>query len=318
LPHFAAKEISGKPGGSHTTPSTCISNRPENRLAFIGAFMHHSGRAGAVRGSNSKNALHKATETVCMSNNGKRVAWVTGGGSGIGEAGAEALAADGWIVVVSGRRKDALDAVVAKITESGGRAEAIALDVSKKADVNKAAEQILAKHGRIDLLVNSAGINVPKRSWADMELEGWDKLVEINLNGVLYCMRAVLPAMRKQKDGCIINVASWAGRHVSKMPGPAYTTTKHAVLALTHSFNMDECVNGLRACCLSPGEVATPILKLRPVVPSEEEQARMLQSEDLGRTIAFVASMPPRVCMNEILISPTWNRGFIQTPHSRD
>ena len=150
----------------------------------------------------------------------------------------------------------------------GGKAEAIALDVSQAADVNKAAEQILATHGRIDLLVNSAGINVPKRSWADMELEGWDRLVEINLNGVLYCMRAVLPAMRAQKDGCIINVASWAGRHVSKMPGPAYTTTKHAVLALTHSFNMDECVNGLRACCLSPGEVATPILKMRPVVPS--------------------------------------------------
>ncbi len=202
-----------------------------------------------------------------MSNNGKRVAWVTGGGSGIGEAGAEALAADGWTVVVSGRRKDALDTVVAKIAKSGGKAEAIALDVSKADDVNKAAEQILAKHGRIDLLVNSAGINVPKRSWADMELEGWDRLVDINLNGVLYCMRAVLPAMRKQKDGIIINVASWAGRHVSKMPGPAYTTTKHAVLALTHSFNMDECVNGLRACCLSPGEVATPILKLRPVVP---------------------------------------------------
>jgi NADP-dependent 3-hydroxy acid dehydrogenase YdfG len=260
-----------------------------------------------------------------MSNNGKRVAskgervaWITGGGSGIGESGAEFLAADGWTVVVSGRRKEALDAVAAKINGSGGKAEAIALDVSKAADVNKAAEQILAKHGRIDLLVNSAGINVPKRSWADMELEGWDRLVEINLNGVLYCMRAVLPPMRAQQDGCIINVASWAGRHVSKMPGPAYTTTKHAVLALTHSFNMDECANGLRACCLSPGEVATPILKLRPVVPSEQEQAKMLQPEDLGRTIAFVASMPPRVCMNEILISPTWNRGFLQTPGSRD
>jgi NADP-dependent 3-hydroxy acid dehydrogenase YdfG len=253
-----------------------------------------------------------------MSNGGKRVAWVTGGGSGIGEAGAEALAADGWTVVVSGRRKDALDLVVARISQGGGLAEAIPLDVSVAADVEKAVVQILAKYGRIDLLVNSAGINVPKRSWADMELEGWDRLVEINLNGVLYCMRAVLAAMRAQKDGCIINVASWAGRHVSKMPGPAYTTTKHAVLALTHSFNMDECVNGLRACCLSPGEVATPILKMRPVVPSEEEQARMLQPEDIGRTIAFVASLPPRVCVNEILISPTWNRGFIQTPASRD
>ncbi len=253
-----------------------------------------------------------------MTNGGKRVAWVTGGGTGVGEAGAEALAADGWTVVVSGRRKQALDAVVAKVIAAGGQAEAIPLDVSVIADVEKAAEQILAKHGRIDLLVNSAGINVPKRRWADMEPEGWNKLVEINLNGVLYCMRAVLPAMRRQKDGCIINVSSWAGRHVSKMPGPAYTTTKHAVLALTHSFNMDECVNGLRACCLMPGEFATPILKLRPVVPSEEEQARMLQPEDLGRTITFVAGLPPRVCVNEILISPTWNRGFIQTPANRD
>src|ERR1700740_304213 len=253
-----------------------------------------------------------------MTNGGKRVAWVTGGGSGIGEAGAEALAADGWTVVGSGRRKEALDAVAANIAARGGKAEAIALDVSLAPDVNKAAERIVATHGRIDLLVNSAGVNVPKRSWADMELEGWDRLVEINLNGVLYCMRAVLPAMRAQKDGCIINVASWAGRHVSKMPGPAYTTTKHAVLALTHSFNMDECVNGVRACCLSPGEVATPILKMRPVVPSQEEQAKMLQPEDLGRTIAFVASLPPRVCVNEILISPTWNRGFIQTPANRD
>ncbi|MGY4283107.1 NAD(P)-dependent dehydrogenase (short-subunit alcohol dehydrogenase family) [Bradyrhizobium sp. LM2.7] len=169
-----------------------------------------------------------------MTKNGKRVAWVTGGGSGIGEAGAEALAADGWTVVVSGRRKDALDTVVAKIIRDGGAAEAIALDVSVAAETQKVADQIVARHGRIDLLVNNAGINVPKRSWKDMELEGWDKLVQVNLNGVLYCMRAVLPTMRKQQDGAVINVSSWAGRHVSKMPGPAYTTTKHAVLALTH------------------------------------------------------------------------------------
>lgn len=253
-----------------------------------------------------------------MTNNGKRVAWVTGGGSGIGESGAECLAADGWSVVISGRRKQELDRVVAKIAAAGGKAEAIVLDVSNKDEVNKAAELIVARHGRIDLLVNSAGVNVPKRSWEELDLDGWNKVVDINLNGVLYCMRAVLPAMRKQKDGCIVNVASWAGRHVSKMTGPAYTTTKHAVLALTHSFNMDECVNGLRACCLSPGEVATPILKSRPVPPSEAEQARMLQPEDCGRTIAFVASLPPRVCVNEILISPTHNRGFIQTPKSND
>ena len=135
-------------------------------------------------------------------------------------------------------------------------------------------------------------------------------MVDINLNGLLYCIRAVLPSMRAQHDGCIINIASWAGRIVSKLTGPAYTANKHAVVALTHSLHMEEFSNGIRACALSPGEVATPIMKLRPMPPSEEDMARMLQAEDLGRTIAFVANMPAHVCVNEILISPTWNRSF--------
>ncbi len=240
-----------------------------------------------------------------MASTKKKIAWVTGGGTGIGLAGAQALAADGWTVVISGRRADVLDKVV---QESKGEMSAMALDVGKVADVERVAQAILKQHGRIDLLVNSAGLNVPKRSWADITTEGWDQVVDINLNGVLYCIRAVLPAMRAQKDGSIINVASWAGRFVSKMTGPAYTATKHAVVALTHSLNMDEFQHGIRACALSPGEVATPIMKLRPVPPSEADMARMLQGEDLGRTIAFVANMPPHVCINEILISPTWNR----------
>ena len=185
-----------------------------------------------------------------MSNNKKRVAWITGGGTGIGLGGAQALAADGWTVIISGRRKEVLDEAAATIKQG---CEVMPLDVGNVADVEKAAKAIVAKHGRIDLLVNSAGLNVPKRSWDDVTTEGWDKVVDINLNGVMYCMRAVLPAMRAQKDGGIINVASWAGRHVSKITGPAYTATKHAVLALTHSFNLDEYKNGLRATCLSPG-----------------------------------------------------------------
>jgi NADP-dependent 3-hydroxy acid dehydrogenase YdfG len=86
------------------------------------------------------------------------------------------------------------------------------------------------------------------------------------------------------------------------------------MVVLTHSLNREECVNGIRACCINPAEVATPILEMRPIPPSPEERARMLQPEDLGRTIRFVAEMPPHVCINEILISPTWNRSFIGGP----
>jgi NADP-dependent 3-hydroxy acid dehydrogenase YdfG len=265
---------------------------------------------------NAKQETIPNTQGANVSNQSKKIAWVTGGGTGIGKAGAQALLADGWTVIISGRRAEMLTGVVndlstGKASSGANSIEAMALDVSNANDVTRVAAAILAKYGRIDLLVNSAGINLPKRSWQDVTDDGWEQIVDINLNGVMYCMRAVLPAMRAQKDGCIINVASWAGRIVSKMTGPAYTATKHAVLALTHSFNMDECVNGLRACCLSPGEVATPIMQNRPVPPSEEVLARMLQPEDLGKTIAFIASMPPHVCINEVLISPTWNRSFV-------
>ncbi len=246
-----------------------------------------------------------------MSKDQKRIAWITGGGTGIGLAGAEALAASGWTVVISRRRLEVLKDAAKSIVATGREVECLPVDVSDAKNVNVVATSILEKHGRIDLLVNCAGLNLPKRSWADMNVQGWDQIVDINLNGLLYCMRAVLPAMRAQKDGSIINVASWAGRMVSKMTGPAYTATKHAVVALMHSFNMDEFQNGLRACCLCPAEVATPIMRMRPVPPSEEEMAKMLQTEDLGKTIAFVANMPKHVCVNEILISPKWNRIFV-------
>ena len=237
-----------------------------------------------------------------------KVAWITGGGTGIGLGAAIELAKDGWAVVVSGRRADVLDKAVQEI---GHGATALTLDVAVNADVERVAKQIVAKHGRIDLLVNSAGTNIPNRSWAELTTEAWDKVVKINLDGLLYCMRAVLPAMRAQNSGTVINVSSWAGRLPSRITGPAYAATKHAVVALTHSFNMEEFKNGIRACALCPGEVATEILRLRPVQPSDEEKARMLQPEDVGRTIAFIANMPQHVCINEVLISPTWNRSFL-------
>ena len=238
-----------------------------------------------------------------------KIAWITGGGSGIGLAGALELVKAGAHVVISGRTA-ASNVSAEKELKALGSAEAIQLDVADKAAVKAAAEAIVVKHGRIDILVNSAGTNATKRNFDVLSVEAWDDVVAINLSGLFYCVHAVLPAMRAQKDGLIINVSSWAGRYASKLTGPAYNATKSAVIALSESINMEECTNGIRASSILPGEVATPILKKRPVQPSKMEQDRMAQSEDLGRAIFFIASMPARTCINEIIVAPTWNRFY--------
>jgi len=240
-----------------------------------------------------------------------KIAWVTGAGTGIGLAGAKALAESGAVVVMSGRRAEVLEKEAAAIQKRSGKVEVEPLDVSDAAEVARVAEVIAARHGKVDVLVNSAGLNVTKRFFREQTVEGWDQVIRINLDGTFYCIRAVLPLMRAQKDGVIINISSWAGVYTSMVTGPAYNASKHAVVSLTENLNMEECVNGIRACAICPAEVATPIMDRRPVPPTSEERARMLQSEDLGNTIRWVAEQPPHVCVNEIIISPTWNRLFV-------
>jgi len=238
-----------------------------------------------------------------------KVAWITGGGSGIGLAGAIELAKAGARVVISGRT-ERTTREAEKQLKSLGDAEATLLDVADKRAVAATAADIEKRHGRIDILVTSAGTNIGggKRNLKTMSVEGWDEVVAINLNGLFYCCHAVIPGMRARKDGLIINISSWAGRYASVLTGPAYNATKRAVIALTESINMEECTNGIRATAILPGEVATPILEKRPVPPAPEVRARMAQAEDLGRAILFVAEMPARTCVNELIIAPTWNR----------
>ncbi len=243
-----------------------------------------------------------------------KTAWITGGGSGIGLAGAVELAKAGCRVIISGRDVAKLDAAVTQAECLGAPAGAIGsapLDVADSAAVTAVAQQVQARLGRVDILVNSAGVNFPKRYWNQTDSATFNEVVAINLNGAMACTLALLPGMRARREGTVINVASFAGWHYGYLTGPAYTASKAALMALTHAFNIEECVNGLRATSLCPGEVATPILQKRPVVPSKEEMARMLQEEDLGRTIRFIAEMPAHVCINELVISPVWNRIYI-------
>ena len=247
-----------------------------------------------------------------------KIAWITGGGSGIGLAGAAALVKAGAHEVISGRTA-ATNASAEKALKALGSAEAILLDVADKKAVKAAAQSILAKHGRIDILVNSAGTNATRRNFDVLTTDAWDNVVAINLSGLFYCCHAVLPAMRVQKDGLIINVSSWAGRFPSRLTGPAYNATKRAVIALSETINIEECMNGIRATSVLPGEVATPILDKRPVPPSQERRDRMAQAEDLGQAILFLAMMPARTCVNELIIAPTLNHfyiGGLETPKS--
>ncbi|HUK06437.1 MAG TPA: SDR family oxidoreductase [Stellaceae bacterium] len=241
-----------------------------------------------------------------------KVAWVTGAGSGIGEAAAVMLAEDGATVVLTGRRREPLEAVAKRIHGAGGVAHAQEGDLGKASTTERIAAFIREKLGRLDVLVNNAGINIADRQWSKLKPAMIEDVVAANLNGAFYCAMASLPMMRAQGDGVLIHTASVAGRWPSIVSGAVYSATKHGVVAMSHTINMEECINGIRSCVICPGEVATPILDKRPVPVSAEERAKMLQPEDCGDLIRYVAALPKHVCLNEIVITPTWNRGYVR------
>lgn len=244
-----------------------------------------------------------------------KIAWVTGAGTGIGRAGAVALAKAGVTVYLSGRRVPQLEAVAARIADAGGKAVVAPLDIVDGEGCYAAAERIVAEQGRLDMVVNSAGLNRPIRRWRDIDQANFHIVVDVDLKGAFNVCHAALRQMRKQRDGLIINVSSMASQGRSGgVSGFPYAAAKHGLNVMNESINDEHAHMGIRACALCPGEVATEILDLRPNPPSPEERARMVQEEDVGETILFIARMPPHVCLNEIHISPLWNRGYIGSP----
>ncbi|HEV7263740.1 MAG TPA: SDR family oxidoreductase [Falsiroseomonas sp.] len=240
-----------------------------------------------------------------------KVAWVTGAGSGIGEAAALMLAEEGAALVLTGRRREPLEAVAAKVAAKGGTAEVQPADLMDPDAVKAIGGFIGQRFGRLDILVNNAGLNITPRRWSVLSTEGVDELVRGNLSSAMYCVTVALPFMRAQKDGVLIHTSSMAGRNVSPLSGAGYTAAKHGVVAMSHTINMEEGVNGIRSCVVLPGEVATPILDKRPNKLSAEELAKMVRSEDVGDLIRYVACLPPHVTINEVWITPTHNRSYI-------
>ena len=237
-----------------------------------------------------------------------KVVWITGAGSGIGQNAAITLSNLGMKVILSGRDEKKLE-----ITSNQCVNNTIikSLDVSDNDKVESVSESIIKDFKKIDILINSAGTNVEYRDWDVINKSDWDNIFNTNVNGLFYCCKSTLPHMKKEKDGLIINISSWEGREVSLLSGVTYTSSKHAVNAMTETINMKYCNFGIRACALCPGEVSTPILDKRPKKLSEEQKNKMLQPDDLGETIAFLCQMPKHVCINELVISPTWHRRYI-------
>jgi NADP-dependent 3-hydroxy acid dehydrogenase YdfG len=233
-----------------------------------------------------------------------KVVLITGGGTGIGQASAAVLAAEGAYVYVTGRRTDKLATASASI-QSAHPVHAVAADVADRGQVESLVETIIGQHGRIDILVNNAGVNVLRRKVSELSPEDWDYIMNVNATGAFNVIHAVLPHMRARHDGIIINVASLAGVRASPLGGMAYSASKHAMCALTRVIATEEKDNGIRATNLCPGEVNTPILDDRPVKVTDEHKAQILQPEDVAAAVLFIANLPPRAHVPELYIKPT-------------
>ena len=236
-----------------------------------------------------------------------KVLWTTGGGSGMGAASAVAAARDGWTVVLSGRRPDRLEEVADTVRAAGGSAEVLPLDVTDADAVTAARDRVLERHGRIDGLVLAAGLNTPARRWADQSLADVRAVLDTNTTAVVTVVDAALPALRAS-GGVVVVVSSYAGWSFQPGAGVAYSASKTALGSIVRTLNQQEAEHGVRATHLCPGDVATDFLDQRPEVPDAAARQRMLQPEDVGRTVAFVLGAPAHVRVDELVLSPVSQR----------
>jgi NADP-dependent 3-hydroxy acid dehydrogenase YdfG len=233
-----------------------------------------------------------------------KTALITGGGTGIGWGIAKALAEEGVKVAISGRRLNVVQEA-ADSWKGEPRMLAHEVDVGNRESVNRLFAWAEKELGRIDILVNAAGVNIKTRSMREMTPEQWDQVMNINATGVYNCLYAVLPAMTERKDGLIINISSVSGKRAAPLGGIAYNASKFAVAALGTGVGNEVSPHGVRITTIYPGEVDTPILEHRPQPVSAERRAKMLQSEDFGPVVVALALLPPRAHVPELIIKPT-------------
>jgi NAD(P)-dependent dehydrogenase (short-subunit alcohol dehydrogenase family) len=234
-----------------------------------------------------------------------QAAIITGAGTGIGRAIALTFAREGAAVTLVGRRRELLAQVAAEIATAGGLADIAPADVTRAEQVVTPARSAIERWGRVDILVNSAGANVPRRALAELAAEDLRLVVEANLVAPFLMTQAVLPSMRAARRGTIIAISSMAGVRASLLSGPAYSAAKAGLNSFVDSINLAERRYGIRACAICPGEVDTPLLEQRPIVPPPEARATMLQPDDVAAAALLVATLPDRATVELIVLRPT-------------
>ena len=228
---------------------------------------------------------------------------VTGAGSGVGRAVAIQLVREGWHVALVGRR-EATIAETAKLTGDPARTLVCPCDVGKAADVDAMVAKVLAKFPSVEVLVNAAGTNIPRRSLDVLSVEDFQQLIDANLTGSFLCARAFLPGMRARGSGTIVNIVSDAGLQSSPKAGAGYAASKCGQRGLTQSINAEERGRGIRACAILPGDIDTPLLEKRPEPPPAEARARMLKPEDVTACAMLAINLPQHAVVEELLIRP--------------
>lgn len=238
----------------------------------------------------------------------KKTAIITGASSGIGKAAAKQLAGQGYQVMLASRRATRLVELQEQINSEGGTAEYMAADVTKRQDMERLAARTLERFGRIDVLINNAGL-MPLSYMNKLKVEEWDRMVDVNIKGVLYGIAAVLPVMEQQASGHIVNIASVAGHEVTK-GSAVYSATKYAVRALSEGLRKEIATElNIRVTVISPGAVETELVSTitdQDVLDgfSSGPPMEFLQPEDIARAIAYALEQPDRVDVNEILVRP--------------
>ena len=237
-----------------------------------------------------------------------KVVVITGASSGLGEATARHLSAQGASVVLGARRVDRIQALAAELAGTGGKAIAIATDVTDYDQVKRLVDAAVQAYGRVDVMINNAGL-MPHSPLERLKIDDWDRTIDVNIKGVLYGIAAALPYMKQQKSGHIINVSSVAGHKVT--PGGAvYAATKHAVRVLSEGLRLEVKPYNIRTTVISPGAVATEL----PDSVTEPDVAENIHkfyetfaipADSFARAVAFAMSQPEDVDINEILFRPT-------------